>query len=931
MDEVSDSGSPDDVGEEEETPYSICEGAWHELRHRGIEAAYATTDLETHRLQRVDAALDLLAAMCLPHDLGNGDVAPATRDNKNNNSAGSLTEEQQQQRRVLLSGLSDAAVASAMDAVHDSEEHFSRALFDAVVRCFREGGGGWRVLCQQGRHKKKKGRAPDTPETEFVFDDMVLLGRSKPAADTPNSVADESFAAMSTESLTPSPTAAAAAAAAAPSSLCHLGKRKADSSDADWCGAAVADTTMSPPGALSSSSSPVAAAARIGGPQNEAPPAPPPPAARRRRRTIPHVRRVGDALFAMGLCRKSKANNAMTDRANNVAASPSILNGGSFPDHAWVIYKKKVVSTTGGRGAAVGHDEGSNDIDEYNDDDDLEGGEEWTVHRLLASVELKTNKTSGMVFDVTRSKRKRGGDGTEPEVEICRVDIRGNATEHGPLAQELAYIVGHALPGRVGLGLDLPPTIPFAVVAGKCSETVPTDALLWLHGTVVTPDVCGGGFYYSVDAFESFQGGSGRHALAAYLDVMLSGFEAGQHWLANRNHLLLPPKPLSGRIVQFGSVTLDGLELNCSPLDTNRAQVLKASQGELFKGNVNLTQLLRDVPDSHSLTWCRVASPADSVDSSHAAEALIPSVTAQPIEAAQQAERSLPTVSSRLGGGSRHAGYMPGTSSSDPTEISNVAPCFTRTESTVPTECLPPARSTDPVLVKVVSRACFGALVGTEGLLWNHFDSLAFRGLRKCLSPSLHAVYIVGSKRGLVQLMPDLSQTFKPLRPCLYLGDDAPQRKMWTAFANLVKEMLIPLAEARVVHLDLRPGYNCTANILYDSDAGEMRLIDLDSLILYENWSFPLRHPRYLDKWVHPSLPSLRTALEFLFFQVAVITDAWIGKITDLEAHAAEIASRNEMVKAWRSRAPRAVCDRAFILRMLEDIGVQFGVLKQSA
>jgi hypothetical protein len=68
--------------------------------------------------------------------------------------------------------------------------------------------------------------------------------------------------------------------------------------------------------------------------------------------------------------------------------------------------------------------------------------------------------------------------------------------------------------------------------------------LHWVHGN-----------HYSADAYGGFHGESGRHALAAYLDVMLSGLRAGEEWLASPNHLLL---------VQFGSVKRSTAFLSCA-------------------------------------------------------------------------------------------------------------------------------------------------------------------------------------------------------------------------------------------------------------------------------------------------------------------------------------------------------------------------------
>jgi hypothetical protein len=108
-----------------------------------------------------------------------------------------------------------------------------------------------------------------------------------------------------------------------------------------------------------------------------------------------HVCRVGGVLYAVGLRRTGK-------KLKDPEKGLSILRGGSFPDHAVVIYKKKA--------AGNGDDDGG-----------VDGGGEWTAHRLLASVELKGHSTSGSIFDCmsfrTRKRRRttgatRPGDGS---------------------------------------------------------------------------------------------------------------------------------------------------------------------------------------------------------------------------------------------------------------------------------------------------------------------------------------------------------------------------------------------------------------------------------------------------------------------------------------------------------------------------------------
>jgi hypothetical protein len=520
-------------------------------------------------------------------------------------------------------------------------------------------------------------------------------------------------------------------------------------------------------------------------------------------------------------------------------------------------------------------------------------------------VELKRHAKSGSIFGSmsfrARKRRRTGaarqGDGGSREAAgaaiVTGVDPKGNVKRNGPLAQALAYAVGHALPGRAALGLGLSKAVPLAVLAGKCSTkkttatatiTPASTALRYVHGNVVTPDTCGGCYSFNVDAFGAFDGKStGRHALAAYLDVVLSGLKAGRAWLAKQKKngsSLLAPTPMCGRRLMFGAEELSSTpSLLFRPLrdkDTpsEHGRGINASQGEIFSAAVDLTQLQAAVPDGTYVSWCResnAAVRAELADSS------------QPTKSSQDCETSQPIDKSQSTDGPQK------------------------------------------VLVKVISRACFGLLVGVEGILWKH----DFGHLRQYLSPSLHGVctiYENGEKRGLVQIMPDLtSDQFEPLRPAAFESSREKWKGLWTAFTVLVQGTLIPLAEADVIHPDLRPGHNRTANLMYSPTFGEIRIIDLDSLVLFPDWVCSDLDDRYLTKTPHPALPEIQTALEFLFYQVIVITDTWLHRIKEDDVNATTIVFNNTMIEDWTRLDPAGLCDRAFIVTRLGDIGAKFG------
>jgi hypothetical protein len=397
-----------------------------------------------------------------------------------------------------------------------------------------------------------------------------------------------------------------------------------------------------------------------------------------------------------------------------------------------------------------------------------------------------------------------------------------------------------------------------------------------VHGNVVTPDTCGGCYSYNVDAFGAFDGrkSTERHALAAYLDVMRSGLEAGRAWLAKQKTKgggsLLAPMPLCGRTLKFGATELSSStpSLRVSPLREKHPPAghgrggINASQGEIFSATVDLAHLQATVPDGTHVSWCRETKAVD---------------VAQVVDASQPAKKSQDCKMS------------------------------------------PPSDESQTVLVKVVSRACFGLLVGVEGILWKH----DFGHIRRYLSPSLHGVctiYENGEKRGLVQIMPDLTlDQFEPLRPAALEKSREKWQGLWAAFEALVQGTLIPLADADVIHPDLRPGHNRTANLLYSPTLGEIRVIDLDSLVLFPDWVCADVDDRYLTKTPHPALPEIETA-----HQVIVITDTWLQRIKEDDVNAATIVFTNAMIEDWTRQDPAGLCDRAFILTKLGEIGAQF-------
>lgn len=481
---------------------------------------------------------------------------------------------------------------------------------------------------------------------------------------------------------------------------------------------------------------------------------------------------------------------------------------------------------------------------------------EWIVDQILAAVELKMSDTACRRFDVESTKRSLGSDEASERVRV-QCFRESNDARYGPLGQELAYVFGHVLWGRAALGLEIERSLPMAVVAGKrIGEASPKDALCWFHGNLLVPEECGGKFRFNVDAIGGFDE-DGRRA---------SGMEA----LAVYANVMM-----NGR-----SAAQDWLKSHATlrPPVPMCGRTLRFGSEDLSGMRLELSPVTKgddrvDVPDDDST----------------------PAVNTAP----------------KISQGELFAGEV------DMARLRNGNP-----ESKAISWCNDASEgfNSNKVMVKVSSRACYNSLVGREGLVWNHKRMAAWSQVRRLLSQSLFGVYSTALGYGLVQVMPDLThQGFELLCP-ESLKDDNQWNSMWHAFKAFVDKILIPLAEADVIHPDLRPGYNCTANLLYNRTAKEMRMIDLDSLVLFTTWS--QSNPgddRYIVDRSDGFQGELLSAHDFVFKQVVVITGAWIREVQDGEADADAIFEESEIGRAWNPD-----CRGDDIRRVLEAIEPHF-------
>jgi hypothetical protein len=151
------------------------------------------------------------------------------------------------------------------------------------------------------------------------------------------------------------------------------------------------------------------------------------------------------------------------------------------------------------------------------------------------------------------------------------------------------------------------------------------------------------------------------------------------------------------------------------------------------------------------------------------------------------------------------------------------------------------------VLIKVSSAAVHNALVPIE-TCFGVLQRLCF-GRDADIKGEIGKVLIAAAADGrgtLVTVMLDLSQSlypesqpssasaragFKVLNHREIL-DSGKVCALWDAFQKLVEKVLLPMANCGVIHMDIRPGWEKTYNVLHrETDVGmELRLIDFESL-----------------------------------------------------------------------------------------------------
>jgi hypothetical protein len=226
-----------------------------------------------------------------------------------------------------------------------------------------------------------------------------------------------------------------------------------------------------------------------------------------------------------------------------------------------------------------------------------------------------------------------------------------------------------------------------------------------------------------------------------------------------------------------------------------------------------------------------------------------------------------------------------------------------------------------PILVKVTSQSCYGLLTGGQGFLYqiNTYEKEWPNGkvdrVLRLLKDSLYAVYVPLDGSGIVQIMPDLRLAgYQQLRPSAQL-----LTKVWEAFSVMVKKVLTPLAEDDVIHVDIRPGFEWTANLLFHPNKFKMLLIDADSLVLFRVWKVLSKQVKGLKLITAlPGSDDPQTALEFVLWQVIYVGETWMSRTQSHEASILPIFGSQKSDRVTSLLAGRSFCNHATIAAGLE-------------
>jgi hypothetical protein len=387
-----------------------------------------------------------------------------------------------------------------------------------------------------------------------------------------------------------------------------------------------------------------------------------------------------------------------------------------------------------------------------------------------AAIELKIGNTGPKKF-VTETNEKI-------VVVTSKPDLGG---VHGAIGQALLYTLDtwHCL-ARRGIKVE---KLPIMVLTGrkKGNNKETPEFLLCVDAWLHIPEYPGGSFTYTIDSFLPFPSNYAykrektkiyKHAIAVYLRTLGFGMEHGQSILKRND--AQPPISLCCRKLKLGDNVFSTKDatLIASPIPKSVPidDRFKISQGELFK----LT------PTSNTAQYSLLQLFG--------------------------AKKSLNELKSTVYG-------------------------------FAPEDCIILA---DHILIKVSCVSVHSVLIPLAKCT-DALQTLIIRA-NGCLKSKIAEVLlaVVLGDNTLVTVMRNLSSNttdngaYCMLSPSkIYKEDNKKLKQLWIGLTKLVDDILLPLARLKIIHSDIRPGWETTYNILCrEEEEGkiELKLVDYESL-----------------------------------------------------------------------------------------------------
>jgi hypothetical protein len=186
----------------------------------------------------------------------------------------------------------------------------------------------------------------------------------------------------------------------------------------------------------------------------------------------------------------------------------------------------------------------------------------------------------------------------------------------------------------------------------------------------------------------------------------------------------------------------------------------------------------------------------------------------------------------------------------------------------------------EQLILKVSCAAVHNCLVPPNDC-WTALNALAsiHDDLKPKIAKVLLACWCSDDRHTLITVMKDARASHSTLSPCKW-----EMKSLWSAFAQLVRNLLLPLAAVGVIHVDIRSGWTKTYNILgtLNSDGGDLLLIDFESLILAKKAKSIKENGSAVSMRVLTDRVGKQSAGQYVMWQVLWMAYVWFTGLRQL-------------------------------------------------